>query len=50
VIGSAGIPEAEVELRLARRDPLPGGRLQRPELGVVVRGPDVLDLPRTAPR
>jgi hypothetical protein len=42
--------QAEIEFQLASRDPLPGGSLQRLKLGVVVRGADVLDLPRPAPR
>jgi hypothetical protein len=48
--GRPGIVQAEAWFQLAGRDPLPGGGLQRLQLSVVVRRPDVLDVPRTAPR
>ena len=42
--------QPEVKLRLPGRHPLTGRRLQRLELGLVVRRADVLDVPRPAPR
>lgn len=48
--GLARLCRAEVELALPAREPLPSGGLQRLELGVVVRGIHVLNVPRPAPR
>jgi len=47
VPGSSGQPE--IKLSLPGSDPSRGNRLQRSELGLVVRRADMLDLPRTAP-
>lgn len=47
--GLPGSGQAEVKLALAYGQVLPGGCLQNFRLRVVVRGPDVLDVPRSAP-
>jgi hypothetical protein len=42
--------QAEVQLALTRREPLPCGGLQRLNLGLVVPRPEMLDLARPTPR
>jgi hypothetical protein len=44
--GRAASVQAEIKLALPRRHPLTGYGLQHLQLGVVVRRPDVLDIPR----
>jgi hypothetical protein len=41
---------AEIKFALPSRHPLRSGRLQHCQLGVVVRGADVLDVARASPR
>ena len=48
--GRRRVFQAEIEFQLAVRDPLAGSGLQRLKLRLVVRRPDVLDVPGPAPR